>query len=73
MDAALEEADRIPDPYRRSAPTEFDPTSVLQVAPTDLLRRRGGRRLKVPRWSPVAALAGVRGRCSGMSCERLGP
>ncbi|MFB9351064.1 hypothetical protein ACFFUA_27105, partial [Streptomyces heliomycini] len=43
VDAALEEADRIPDPYRLLGSPEFDPC-VLQVRPTDLLRRR--RRLK---------------------------
>lgn len=43
VDAALEEADRIPDPYRLLDSPEFDPCT-LQARPTDLLRRR--RRLK---------------------------
>ncbi|MFI2422923.1 hypothetical protein ACH5A7_02250 [Streptomyces sp. NPDC018955] len=43
VDAALEEADRIPDPYRLLDSPEFDPC-VLRARPTDLLRRR--RRLK---------------------------
>lgn len=43
VDAALEEADRIPDPYRLLDSPEFDPCA-LQARPTDLLRRR--RRLK---------------------------
>ncbi|MEU9582960.1 hypothetical protein [Streptomyces werraensis] len=42
-DAALAEADGIPDPYRLLESPEFDPCS-LQARPTDLLRRR--RRLK---------------------------
>ncbi|MEV5331742.1 hypothetical protein [Streptomyces werraensis] len=38
-DAALAEADGIPDPYRLLESPEFDPCS-LQARPTDLLRRR---------------------------------
>ncbi|MFJ1976032.1 hypothetical protein [Streptomyces albogriseolus] len=38
-DAALAEADGIPDPYRLLGSPEFDPCS-LQARPTDLLRRR---------------------------------
>ncbi|MEV7015268.1 hypothetical protein [Streptomyces sp. NPDC093991] len=38
-DAALAEADGIPDPYRLLDSSEFDPCS-LQARPTDLLRRR---------------------------------
>ncbi|MEV5152486.1 hypothetical protein AB0K81_11210 [Streptomyces werraensis] len=38
-DAALAEADGIPDPYRLLDSPEFDPCS-LQARPTDLLRRR---------------------------------
>lgn len=39
VDAALAEADRLPDPYRLLDSPEFDPCS-LQARPTDLLRRR---------------------------------
>ncbi|MEW1679738.1 hypothetical protein [Streptomyces sp. T12] len=39
VDAALREADGIPDPYRLLDSPEFDPCS-LQARPTDLLRRR---------------------------------
>ncbi|MEQ8144203.1 hypothetical protein [Streptomyces sp. OP7] len=39
VDAALREADGIPDPYRLLESPEFDPCS-LQARPTDLLRRR---------------------------------
>ncbi|MFI9466584.1 hypothetical protein ACIHBQ_03805 [Streptomyces sp. NPDC052492] len=39
VDAALREADGVPDPYRLLDSPEFDPCS-LQARPTDLLRRR---------------------------------
>ncbi|WP_030836569.1 MULTISPECIES: hypothetical protein [Streptomyces] len=68
VDAALEEADRIPDPYRLLGSPEFDPC-VLQVRPTDLLRRR--RRLKAALVAG-AALA-VCGTLLGLPGDGWGP
>ncbi|MGA5312624.1 hypothetical protein ACPCTK_00710 [Streptomyces pseudogriseolus] len=55
-DAALTEADSVPDPYRLLESPEFDPCS-LQARPTDLLRRR--RHLKA--WLVGAAALAVCG------------
>ncbi|MFD7686380.1 hypothetical protein [Streptomyces sp. NPDC059781] len=68
VDAALEEADRIPDPYRLLDSPEFDPC-VLQARPTDLLRRR--RRLKAALVGG-AALA-VCGTLLGLPGDGWGP
>ncbi|MFF6810598.1 hypothetical protein ACFZAG_11995 [Streptomyces sp. NPDC012403] len=68
VDAALEEADRIPDPYRLLDSPEFDPCA-LQVRPTDLLRRR--RRLKATLVAG-AALA-VCGTLLGLPGDGWGP
>ncbi|MEZ3178386.1 hypothetical protein KYY02_06610, partial [Streptomyces pimonensis] len=66
--AALKEADRIPDPYRLLDSPGFDPC-VLQVRPTDLLRRR--RRLKAALVAG-AALA-VCGTLLGLPGDGWGP
>ncbi|MFI5569841.1 hypothetical protein ACIA6T_21360 [Streptomyces sp. NPDC051740] len=68
VDAALEEADRIPDPYRLLDSPEFDPC-VLQARPTDLLRRR--RRVKAALVGG-AALA-VCGTLLGLPGDGWGP
>lgn len=68
VDAALEEADKIPDPYRLLDSPEFDPCA-LQVRPTDLLRRR--RRLKAALVAG-AALA-VCGTLLGLPGDGWGP
>ncbi|MFC8368574.1 MULTISPECIES: hypothetical protein [unclassified Streptomyces] len=68
VDAALEEADRIPDPYRLLDSPEFDPCA-LQARPTDLLRRR--RRLKAALVGG-AALA-VCGTLLGLPGDGWGP
>lgn len=67
-DAALDEADRVPDPYRLLDSPEFDPCS-LQARPTDLLRRR--RRLKAALVGG-AALA-VCGTLLGLPGDGWGP
>ena len=68
VDAALDEADRLPDPYRLLGSPGFDPCS-LQARPTDLLRRR--RRLKAALVAG-AALA-VCGTLLGLPGDGWGP
>ncbi|MFF1275976.1 hypothetical protein ACFVZC_21650 [Streptomyces marokkonensis] len=68
VDAALAEADRIPDAYRLLDSPEFDPCS-LQARPTDLLRRR--RHLKAALVGGTALV--VCGTLLGLPGDGWGP